>query len=254
MFRLFGVLLVGLVLAGCQTTGVGGDIATSAAFRAKLISDSGIRASEYSFDVINGSIAIYGLAQSESERLRVFNHAKSLNSINEIVNYIKLEGDTNRQTYNAEIKDALMKNSLIESFNLKKKYPDILRIEIYEKRPIAILLKNKNKFYLSDKIDLIEFKNFKSEKQLPYVLGDEKIFKNFYEELKRINFPFNIAKKYTLYESNRWDIETINKKVIKLPSQNFIYSLQNYLEIKDKINFQKYKLFDYRIKNQLILK
>ena len=155
---------------------------------------------------------------------------------------------------NAEIKNALIKNSLIESFNLKKKYPDILRIEIYEKKPIAILLKNKNKFYLSDKIDLIEFKNFKSEKQLPYVLGDEKIFKNFYEELKRINFPFNIAKKYTLYESNRWDIETINNKVIKLPSQNFIYSLQNYLEIKDKINFQKYKLFDYRIKNQLILK
>ena len=80
---------------------------------------------------------------------------------------------------NAEIKNALIKNSLIESFNLKKKYPDILRIEIYEKKPIAILLKNKNKFYLSDKIDLIEFKNFKSEKQLPYVLGDEKIFKNF---------------------------------------------------------------------------
>ena len=60
---------------------------------------------------------------------------------------------------NNEIKTALKRNNLIESFNLKKKYPDILKIEIYEKRPIAILLKNKSKFYLSEKIDLIEFKN-----------------------------------------------------------------------------------------------
>ena len=155
---------------------------------------------------------------------------------------------------NNEIKTALKRNNLIESFNLKKKYPDILKIEIYEKKPIAILLKNKSKFYLSEKIDLIEFKNLQYEKDLPYVLGDEKTFKNFYEELKKINFPFGIAKKYTLYESNRWDIETINSKVIKLPSKNYIYSLQNYLEIKDKNNFRKYKFFDYRIKNQLILK
>ncbi len=58
---------------------------------------------------------------------------------------------------NREIKKALMQNSFIESFKIKKKYPDTLIINIFEKKPIAILLSKKEKFYLSEKIDLIEF-------------------------------------------------------------------------------------------------
>ena len=50
-----------------------------------------------------------------------------------------------------------MKNSYIESFYIKKKYPDTLEIKIIEKKPIAILFSNKKKFYLSEKIDLIDF-------------------------------------------------------------------------------------------------
>ena len=40
----------------------------------------------------------------------------------------------------------LIQESFIESFNIKKKYPNTLKIKIYEKKPIAILLKNQNKF------------------------------------------------------------------------------------------------------------
>ena len=82
----------------------------------------------------------------------------------------------------------------------------------------------------------------------------KKKFKIFYNDLEEINFPFKIIKKYTLYDSNRWDIETINQKVIKLPSNNYVTSLQNYLDLKTKKNFENYKVFDYRIENQLILK
>ena len=49
-------------------------------------------------------------------------------------------------------------------------------------------------------------------------------------------------------------METINNKIIKLPSENYIKSLENYLDIKDKKDFKRYKIFDYRIENQLILK
>ena len=112
----------------------------------------------------------------------------------------------------------------------------------------------KKKFYLSEKIDLIEFTKLKEFKDLPYVFGDEKNFKTFYEELKKMNFPFFLAKKYTFYESKRWDIETTDKKTIKLPSFNYTESLRNYLKIKDDSAFNKYKVFDYRIQNQLILK
>lgn len=155
---------------------------------------------------------------------------------------------------NSEIEEILMKNTLIKSFNLKKKYPDKLRIEIFEKEPIAILIDKKKKFYISKKIDLIEFENIKNFQDLPLVFGNKKEFRIFYNNLKKINFPFNIIKKYTLYESKRWDIETIDKQIIKLPSRNYIKSLNNYLGLKNKKNFKKYKVFDYRIENQLILK
>ena len=155
---------------------------------------------------------------------------------------------------NKEIENLLTKNSLIESFNIKKKYPNSLKIKIFEKKPIAILQNKKKKFYLSEKIDLIEFKDLPDYQNLPYVFGNKDEFEIFYNNLIKINFPFNQIKKYTLYETNRWDLLTKNNNMIKLPSKNYMESLQNYLNLQNKNDFKKYKIFDYRINNQLILK
>ena len=155
---------------------------------------------------------------------------------------------------NNEVKNALMQNSLIESFKIKKKYPNTLKVKIFEKKPIAVLFDKKNKFYLSEKIDLIEFKNLPNYQKLPYVLGNKDDFKVFYNNLIKINFPLNVVKKYTLYETDRWDIETKNDQIIKLPSKNYLKSLKNFLILKSKNDFEKYKLFDYRINKQLILR
>lgn len=153
-----------------------------------------------------------------------------------------------------EIEEKLSKKTFIESFNIKKKYPNTLQIKIVEKKPIAILQNKKKKYFLSEKLDLIEFNNSIQYRKLPFILGEEKKFKIFYNNLNEINFPLKIINKYTLYESNRWDIETINQKVIKLPKNNYIKSLKNYLNLRTKKNFGNYKVFDYRIENQLILK
>ena len=153
-----------------------------------------------------------------------------------------------------EIENALMQNSFIDSFNIKKKYPNTLNIEIFEKKPIVVLQTKKNKFYLTEKNDLINFKNFKEYKDLPYVIGNKEEFKIFYHNLKKMNFPTRLIKKYTLYELNRWDLETANKEIIKLPHKNYISSLKRYLEMQNKSGFKKYKIFDFRIKDQLILK
>lgn len=155
---------------------------------------------------------------------------------------------------NKDIESTLTQNSLIESFILKKKYPDTLKIKIFEKKPIAILVNKKNKFYLSDKIDLIDFNVIQINKDLPYVFGNKDDFKLLYSNLIKIKFPVNIVKKYTLYDSGRWDIKTVNDKIIKLPLQNYKQNLKNYMNIMGTENFKKYFLFDYRIKNQLILK
>ncbi len=154
----------------------------------------------------------------------------------------------------SDVEELLIKNSLIESFNIKKKYPNSLQIKIFEKKPIAILLDKQNKFYISEKIDLIEFDKLIDDKNLPYVLGNREEFEVFYNSLKTINFPFEIIKKYTLFETNRWDLETMNKKIIKLPPENYIRSLENYLNLRNDDNFKNYLVFDFRIQDQLILK
>jgi len=155
---------------------------------------------------------------------------------------------------NNKIKKALMQNSFIESFDIKKIYPSTLIIRIFEKKPIAILFNKKNKYYLSERIDLIEFKNLPNYQALPYILGNKDDFKIFYNNLKKINFPIDIIEKYTFYETNRWDLKTKNNQVIKLPSTRYTKSLENFLNLKSKNDFEKYQLFDYRISNQLILK
>jgi len=155
---------------------------------------------------------------------------------------------------NKEIETLLMQNDLIESFNIKKKYPNSLLIRIFEKKPILILYNKTNKFYLSDKIEIIKFKPIHGYKNLPYVFGNKEQFKIFYNNLKKINFPFDLIIKYTLYESNRWDLETKNKKIIKLPRRGYTESLKNFLDLSVKESYKNFDTFDFRIKDQLILK
>ena len=155
---------------------------------------------------------------------------------------------------NREIEEVLLQNNFIDSFNIKKIYPRTLKVKIFEKRPIAILFNKKDKFYLSEKIDLIRYLKIPDYENLPYVFGNKNDFKILYNDLNKINFPLNQIKKFILYESKRWDLETKNEIIIKLPSKDYTNSLQNYLNQINNDNFRKYKVFDYRINNQLILK
>ena len=158
------------------------------------------------------------------------------------------------QLNNKEIKKILLQNSLIDSFKIKKKYPNTLKIEISEKKIIAILFDKKQKFYISEKIELIDYNMLNIDNNLPYVLGNKDDFKIFYDNLRKIKFPFNSVKKYILYENNRWDLKTLNNKTIKLSPQNYKDNLEHYLNLINKKEFKKYNLYDFRIKNQLILK
>ena len=155
---------------------------------------------------------------------------------------------------NSEIKNILTQIDFIESFEIKKIYPKKLKIKIYEKKPIAILQYKKNKFYISENINLINFIVLENYRNLPIVFGKKEDFKDLFLNLKKINFPLDLIKKYYFYETNRWDLEIYQKKIIKLPTKNYIESLEKFINFKKENNLDKYKVFDYRINNQLILK
>tara|TARA_Y100001958_G_C21211175_1_gene536882 strand:- start:311 stop:970 length:660 start_codon:yes stop_codon:yes gene_type:complete len=153
-----------------------------------------------------------------------------------------------------EIKTKLNKIEFVESFEVKKIYPNKIKIKIYEKKPVAIIQNKKQKRYFTEKGDVINFFYLKKFENLPLVFGDKDNFKIFYNNLRVSNFPMKEIKTFYLFESNRWDLELINNKMLRLPINNYNQSLKNFIEIKDQLNFEKYKTFDYRIKDQLILK
>ena len=153
-----------------------------------------------------------------------------------------------------DIKKKLNKKNSIKSLEIKKIYPNKIIIKIFEKEPIAILINNDSKFFLGKKFDIIDYKKIDKFKNLPVIYGDKKNYKELFQNLKSINFPTNLVAKYFLLDSKRWNLELIDQKLIKLPPKDYKKSLKNFLTIKESINFDKYKIFDYRLKNQLILK
>ncbi len=152
-----------------------------------------------------------------------------------------------------KIQENLKKETFIESYILKKIYPSTLKIIIVEKKPIATLQNKKKKFYISNKGDFIDFKDIAIYKDLPTVFGNGKFFYSLYQDLQNIRFPFEKIKSFYFFESGRWDLVMDDDKIIKLPIKDYLASLKNYMESKKNSNFDKYKIFDYRINDQLIL-
>tara|TARA_Y200000002_G_scaffold366429_1_gene357386 strand:- start:684 stop:1343 length:660 start_codon:yes stop_codon:yes gene_type:complete len=152
-----------------------------------------------------------------------------------------------------DIEEKLESETFIDSFSIKKIYPNTLKLTIVEKRPIAILQNKKKKFFISNKGDLIDFKIVDIYNDLPTVFGKGESFYSFYQDLKNINFPLKMIKSFYFFESGRWDLVLHDDKVIKLPIKNYNFYLKNFMLSKDNNIFKNYKIFDYRIKDQLIL-
>ncbi len=62
-----------------------------------------------------------------------------------------------------------------------------------------------------------------------------------------------MIKSFYFFESGRWDLIMQDDKVVKLPIKNYLFSLKNFMLSRGNSNFNNYKIFDYRIKDQLIL-
>ena len=151
------------------------------------------------------------------------------------------------------LESALLKKTFIKSFRIKKIYPNKIKIIISEKKPVAILLNSKKKFYITKNGDLINFTQINSFKDLPTIIGNGDKFSGLYKSLEHLNFPIDKIKSYYFFEIGRWDLILLDGRTIKLPVLNYILSLKKFMELKNTTNFKKFKIFDYRIKDQLIL-
>jgi len=142
----------------------------------------------------------------------------------------------------------------ISNIQFKKKYPNTLKITIIEKIPLAIQTNNKKKFYITRDNEKINFIDLKIYENLPLIFGNYKNFSIFYSDLEKNNFKINEIKAFYYFDIGRWDIVFKNEKIIKFPEKNYLDLFPKINLMIDDNNFSKYKIFDFRIKDQLILR
>ena len=177
---------------------------------------------------------------------------------NELLQNLKLFYDQNILLIRKnDIQKIIEKYELIKEFNIKKVYPDKLKIEIYESEIVGFVIKNKKKYFLTDHKKLLLTDDFNLiTGTLPFIYGQntEKYFSTFYNILNKKNFNLKLIKNYYFFESQRWDIELKNGLIIKFP----IYELEKAIEISQELiknkNFNTLSVIDLRIKGKVITK
>tara|TARA_Y100001970_G_C13962934_1_gene714097 strand:- start:32 stop:700 length:669 start_codon:yes stop_codon:yes gene_type:complete len=197
---------------------------------------------------IDTSFQLFKIENVEIKNLKILDKKKIRNSF-----YNVLKGTNLLIIDEKKIEKISNDNDLIDFIEFKKIYPSKIQIIIYEKETIAIINNKQNKFYLIKNGEEIKFFKNKILEELPNIFGEQKNFLKIYNALNDSGFPISEIRSFYYFDIGRWDIILKNNRVIKLPVENFLNSLKNYLELNKKSNFEKYLIFDYRIKDQLIL-
>ena len=184
------------------------------------------------------NINVLGLGQKDNKIL--FNDIKNLN----LDNIFFLNGK--------KINNLINSNTLVENYEIFKRYPSTLDINIDKTEFLA-------KINYDQKILLIGSngklsKDDVNNNSLPFIFGKPDIqeFLNFKKIVDSSKLSYQKIKSLYFYPSKRWDIELKNDIVIKL-SSNFNKDTVNFaLDFLQNKNSQKIEFVDVRIKNQII--
>tara|TARA_B100001027_G_scaffold171466_1_gene122904 strand:- start:721 stop:1392 length:672 start_codon:yes stop_codon:yes gene_type:complete len=185
------------------------------------------------------NIKISGL--DEDENINLLEKISNLN----LENIFLLNGN--------EISKIISSNSLVENYEMFKKYPHTLDIKI-EKTNFLAKINSNGKIFLvgsNGKLSNIKF----SDKELPFIFGKPEIdeFIKFTNIIDQSKFSLNEIKNLYFFPSKRWDVEFKNNIILKLSKNHVRLSLDQAFELLNDNNFRHIKIIDARIKNQIIL-
>ena len=185
------------------------------------------------------NIKISGL--NENENINLLENILNLN----LENIFLLNGN--------EISKIISSNSLVENYEMFKKYPHTLDIKI-EKTNFLAKINSNGKIFLvgsNGKLSNIKF----SDKELPFIFGKPEIdeFIKFTNIIDQSKFSLNEIKNLYFFPSKRWDVEFKNNIILKLSKNHVRLSLDQAFELLNDNNFRHIKIIDARIKNQIIL-
>jgi osmotically-inducible protein OsmY len=72
-------------------SGLARDTWISTQLKSALLFDKQVSSINYSIETVGGTVYLIGLAQDQRERDRVMNHARGLNYVKKVVNYVKIK-------------------------------------------------------------------------------------------------------------------------------------------------------------------
>ena len=157
-----------------------------------------------------------------------------------------------------EIRNPIESNSLVENYNVFKRYPSSIEINIKKTKFLARINNNEKIFLVGSNGKLTKnnfSKNNFSKNHLPFIFGNPKIdkFLDFKEIIDQSKISYDEIKNLYFFSSQRWDLELKNNIIIKLSKNYTKESLNLALEFLYSDGFRDVTIIDARIKNQIIL-
>tara|TARA_B100000035_G_C20857783_1_gene490453 strand:+ start:59 stop:730 length:672 start_codon:yes stop_codon:yes gene_type:complete len=176
---------------------------------------------------------------------------KNNQKLEEDLNYLKL---TNIYFLKKQkIIETINSNNLVESYFVYKNYPSTIEIKIDKTEFLAQIKKDNKIFLFGSNGKLIKSEDIKND--IPFIFGDFSA-KSFFK-LKNIidnsNLEYNEIENFFYFKSGRWDIETINGLLIKLPKKNVKKSFKLLNDIIKNDEKNKITKIDLRQLNQIII-
>ena len=191
-------------------------------------------------------------------KLKKINHI-NINGLEENDNAILLQEIKNLNLDNIfsinknEIINQINSNSLVENYNIFKRYPSSIDVNIKKTKFLARINNNGEIFLVGSNGKLSE-NNFLSN-QLPFIFGDPNIYEflDFKKTIDQSKISYEEIKNLYFFSSQRWDLELKNNVIIKLSKNYTKESLNLALEFIYSDEFRDVTIIDARIKNQIIL-
>jgi len=152
------------------------------------------------------------------------------------------------------LKNILEKNNLIHSFQIKKIYPNSIEIQIEKTEFLGIAYYADEKFFIGSNGKLIKYNPI--NKSLPLVYGKIKTenFINLKKIIDKSILNFEEISEIFYFPSDRWDIKTKNKILIKLPNKNLLEAINFAIKLTQNEAIKNKKVIDLRIANYVISK
>ena len=145
-------------------------------------------------------------------------------------------------------------NNLVEKYNIKIKYPDILLIDLFKTTIIGKVNFFDEEYFIGSNGKKIPNSDIKTINDVPLLEGtfDINEYIKLTEKIKKSKLLLNEIERMYFHKNKRWDLKTKSGFLIMLPQENISkkISIANKLILNNTL--KKFNKIDLRIKNKVI--